>query len=1307
MPTKTYVRSLSLVIVFCLLVTQVTFAAAPQAAPATAPQVASQPPVFTDGPADAAAITAQTSPRLIVELTSPPLAVAYKNQVQSASTDGQLDVTSASAQAYVSQLQAEQAAFVSAMQAAVPNATTSTFINETNVAEEATYQIVFNGLSVNVGTMDREEARRRLAQIPGVKAVYLDQAYTTQLYTSTALINAPVLWNHPAIGGRENGGAGVKFASMDGGVHKDAPMMDGTGYNYPPGYGPNGLGLTANNNGKIIVSRAYFRPWDPPAPGDENPWPGENGTSHGTHTASTAAGNVVTDVTYLGYDVGTMSGVAPRAWVMSYRVFYASINGNESFYTTEGLAAMEDIINDGADVVNNSWGGGPASSGGEFDALDQALINATNAGIFVSMSAGNAGPGPSTSDHASEDYISVAASTTSGTLAAGRVSVPDNPALQDIAFATADFGEPLPSGEVNDYDYFPAGVADAGNIEGCNPFAPGTFTDKAALIQRGTCEFSVKVYNAQQAGAEFVVIYNHALGGDDLISMGAGAQADQVTISSIFIGNTDGLALVDQYMSNPAAAIVRVDTFAFQLGSEPDRIIAFSSRGPGVGNTLKPDIAAPGVNILAQGYAPNAEGEARHLGYGQASGTSMAAPHVAGAAALLLDIHPNWSPAYIKSALMSTAKYLDIYLADGVTPAQPLDMGAGRLDLTNAADPGVILDPPSVNFSTVPSGTQEIVTVTVTSVADAAETYNLSTLYTGDGFTATTSLPGFTVAPASLSLAPGEAKTITVTFNATQSQGIGENQGYIILDGPTHDAHLATWARVIHETPLADVLILDGDFSNVVEEWPDALWYYTNALDELGYTYAIVNYDSEDLPETAILLSYRAIVYFTGENYEPLAGLSIEETDTLMEYLNNGGALIAMGQDLASTLNMAETDSSVANFFYNFGLGANWIQDSVTNFETPSQAVIPADDAPPVFQDLVIDLTQPRFYESTGELSGDEEVPPVVTETSGEFTFRHEVDTNITEFSVTVVPTPTSPITVTGAHIHVGDVGVNGPDIRDLAAIAGLTLPVVVTDSLTFSGIVTPSLSPAEVAQALDGGLYINVYTTANPGGEVRGQIAPEPVGNQLYIDEIDNRAYDGSQDPTGIDVYPGEPILQYPGIYNIVDGTVGMVHRDQPSLEVPGTTYEGRSAYTTFGLEGVNNGFSPSFGITPTTRSELLGTLLDWAWSEPSSAVITNTTPANASELTILTAGLVTGTAVSYRWDFGDGTPYTAPFATPEASHTYQCGEYTVRVEITDINGNVSIGSLDIELDEICNVPPPGPALNLPWINNSEPITP
>ena len=1296
-----YWRTLSAWLILCLLSAQFTTPFFAQVARAEV-----LPLTLSKGTANVGA-EASPSTRLIVELASPPLAVAFAEQVRAAGANAQLETNTADAQAYISQLQAEQATFLSSLQSVVPTAAASTFINESGATEQAAYQVVFNGVSVDVGSMDRAEARRQLSQMAGVKAVYLDQPYYTQLYTSTALINAPLLWNNPTIGGQQNAGAGVKVASIDGGVHKDAPMMDGTGYTYPPGYGPNGLGLTANNNGKIIVSRAYFRPWDPPAPGDENPWPGVNGTSHGMHTSSIAAGGLVTDVTYLGLEIGPMSGVAPKAYVMSYRVFYASVNGDESFYTTEGLAALEDMVMDGADVVNNSWGAGPVGGGGEFDPLDQALINATQAGVFVSMAAGNDGPGPSTNNHPSDAYINVAASSTSGTLATGKLALIVDPNLQNMPFAGANFGPAIPPVQLIDYDYLPGSVVDPTNVEGCNPWPAGAFTGKAALIQRGTCNFSIKVLNAQNGGAEFVIIYNHAVGGDDIFVMGVGDGANQVTISSIFISLNNGTALVNHYTATPATAKVRVNTIAFQQGSQPDNIIGFSSRGPGVGNVLKPDITAPGVNILAQGYTPNVAGEASHLGYGQESGTSMASPHVAGAAALVLQVHPTWSPAAVKSALMSTSKYLDIYIQDGVTPAQPLDMGAGRLDLAKAVDPGVLLSPPSLSFGLVPDGTQKTISVTVTSVAEAAETYNLSTLFTGNGFTATTALPGFAVNPTSLTLAPGESKVVNITFDSATSQGIGDNQGFIILDGPTHDAHMPAWARVSHPTTLADVLIIDNDFSDVGPkndyDTYDYLWYYTSALEELGYTYAVVNVDLERIPDTVDLSAYRAIVWFTGDNFVQNAGLTIPQTDRLMEYLNGGGSIIAMGQDLAATLVANEADSSSAPFLYYFGLGANWLQDSVTDKFTPDSLVLPSPNAPAVFDDLAVDLTEIRAYEVGGDLSGDEEVPPVVTETIGDFTFYLDVDAQYIEFEVTIIPTETTQITITGVTVNVGEKGQEGPAIRDLAALADVAMPVVVTDSLTLAGVITPSLTFSESVQALNNELYVNVQSDLNLDGEVRGQIVPMPLRNQAYIDELDFHSHDGPDEPNGSEGFPGKPILFYPGVYSLADGTVAMTHRSQPSLEIPGITYQGRTVYATFGLEGMNTFLSPTFGITPTTRSELLGTFLDWTWSNPPTATITSTVSSNESLQTIFTAGWETSEfekyiPVSYRWDFGDGSPYTPPQQTPEVSHTYACGFYEVRVEITDNYGNVSIGSKNVNVDQNCTTPP----LHLPQIYNN-----
>ena len=1251
-------------------------------------------PTLTDGPGDAAP---PPSPRLIVELASPPLTVAYQSQVGAAAADGSLDTSSAFAAAYVAQLQAEQAAFVNSMEQAVPAARVSTFVNESGYAESSAYQVAFNGLAIETGGFDLETARERLSRLPGVKAIYTDRLYTSALYTSTTLINAPVVWNQ--LGGRNNAGAGVKVASMDGGAYYLAPMFDGTGYTYPPGYGPNGLGLTANNNGKIIVSRAYFRSWDPPVAEETTPWPGVGGTSHGVHTASTAAGNVVT-ATYGGTLVGQISGVAPRAYVMSYKVFYNSVNGNGGFYTAEGLAALEDIVMDGADVVNNSWGGGPGSEGGEFDALDSALTNAFNAGVFVSMSAGNAGPGNGTTDHPSPSYISVAASTTGGTYASGRLGVAGDPSLQDLSFAAASFGDPLPVGQVITYPVLPSDTVDAANINGCNAWAAGAFTGKAALIQRGGCEFGVKVLNAEQAGASFAIVYNSAAGGDDLINMGPGAVGDQATISSVFIGRTNGLAIVAAYGVDNNTEVV-LDTLAFQAGSTPDRIIAFSSRGPGVGNTLKPDIAAPGVNILAQGYTPGATGMDVFTGYGQASGTSMASPHVAGAAALVRQAHPTWPNSWIKSALMSTAKYMDVYNFDE-TPAQPLDMGAGRLDLTDVLDPGVILDPPSLSFGLVPTGTTKTISVTVLSVAAAAETYDIATLFTGNGFTQTTALPGFAVNPAQITLQPGASAVVAVTFTAADGQGYGDNQGYVMLAGSAHDAHMPAWARVTYATQIADVLLIDNDFSDLIQDY-DYLWYYTTTLEALNLSYEVWNVDDyagsdRTIPDATTLAAFPHILHFTGDNYEPdgtypvHTGLTALDIDSLTEYVNGGGRYIAMGQDYSSAM----TNDS---FFYNYRLGAGYVQDSISNEQQPSQLIVPTTDAPDALGGLIVDLTQTRKYVASGALSGTQEVPAVSTNTTGLYALRYDVDQKLLEIQVRVAPTVTTPITVTGAHIHQGDFGANGPVVFTI-----FNTPTYVTSTLTFgeSFVLTQVQEDALLAD----GFYVNVHTEGYPSGEVRSQITPTAVINQRYVDEIDNTLHDGSMNPNPV---PGDPfgestlgstrILSYGGPFAQYGGAVALANRQQPSLEVPGTTYAGRSIYTSFGLEGMSEVLNPVYGITPTQRSALVSTFLTWLDAEQGAVVITPTAEVSSTLYTFafaFTPGWQPAPIAQslagpqqVRWDFGDGTPYVTAGSDTNASHQYACAAdnvHTVRIEVMDVYGVTTLGTTEVNATDNCN---------------------
>jgi hypothetical protein len=742
--------------------------------------------------------------------------------------------------------------------------------------------------------------------------------------------------------------------------------------------------------------------------------------------------------------------------------------------------------------------------------------------------------------------------------------------------------------------------------------------------------------------------------------MSAGVSATEVTIGAIHLGRTAGIGIMNWSTYYPSTNVVELNLAkAFESGNRPDVIADFSSRGPGVGNVLKPDIAAPGVNILAQGYTPYASGEARHLGFGTASGTSMASPHVAGAAVLLRQIHPEWSNEQIKSALMTTSKYVGIYVSSGAH-AQPLDMGAGRLDLTNAADPGVLLSPVNASFGQVLTNTISTRNVWVTNITGASETYNVSLAKftaTAFGTPSLVALPGFSVAPSSITLPAGGTAVLTVTFDAN---GIapGDNQGYVVLDGSTHDAHFPVWARTIGATA-KPVLLIDKD-SNLTG---DVSFYYSSALGVLGHAYDKVT----TVPTAAVMAKYKYVILYTADEYRTAAFTAPQDFNRLVEYMNQGGKVVVMGQDFASASGGNTTNPP---FFYSAGLGAEYLQDSVTAEDLPDLPVTTRTGAPEAFAGINLDLSGLKW--NTVSINGANEVPPVATTLSGVGKFAYDAASNYLYYDITIHNPggAGSPVTITAGHIHTGTVGTNGAALYTITASKTITTPDLHLSDGTFI------TDPEEVA-LLANGLYVNFHTAANPAGEIRGQINAALVGdgwwNQAYIDEL--KSFFGSTpepDPGVVDGYV--PFLTYNGTNNVADGTVGVLHRDQPSLERPGVSYIGGSVFTTFGLEGVNDGL-----VGYTERAELLGTFFDYLDDVPEVSIANVSLPGGDQSQfqATLTSNIAGIEGVQYRWDFGDGSPYTLFYTSDTVGHTYEyCGLYTVRVEAVDSFGNHTIGT-------------------------------
>lgn len=725
---------------------------------ATVSMAASPEEPTVPNPADAGGVAqelrhATAAPEVyIVQLTDPPLA-SYRGGIEglaatnpAATGARKLDTNSPAGVAYRDYLARQQTQLIAAME--------QSFGHEVEVLFQ--YDAAYNGLAVHL--TDGEATA--VAAFPSVANVQPDFVRYPTTDAGPAWLGAPGIWDGSTTGGLPGTmGEGIVVGVIDTGQNMDNPSFadvgqDGYDHTNPLGSG-NYLGLCDTNPGTWVCNDKLIGYYI---------YTGENHqdtNGHGSHTASTAAGNVVLSTTAVltaptTIYSATISGVAPHANIIGYD----ACNDTGGCPGSALLAAINQATDDAVDVINYSIGGGPSDPW--LDADTQAFLAAVDAGIIPVTSAGNDGPGSETIGSPADApwLLSVGATTHN--------RFHRNSLVELGGGATTPPADILGKGLTAGYGSHPIVYAgDFGDSLCGTPFPGGTWTNGEIVVcDRGGGFGRVqKGENVLAGGAGGYVLANAEPDGRSL-------NGDPHALPAVHITYEDGVALKAWLASGSGHTAAISGTHASLDPANGDIMVAFSSRGPNpsVPDVIKPDVTAPGLDVFAAYRDPEI--------FWIISGTSMSSPHAAGAAALLRALYPSWSPAQIKSALMSTAWTATIVKEDDVTPADPFDYGAGRVDLSKAGQPGLVLEITTAEFEAANPGTGgDPKALNLPSMAEneCADTCSWtrtvsSTLATAESWTASVeAAPGMTlmVTPNNFTLPAFATQTITVSADVT------------------------------------------------------------------------------------------------------------------------------------------------------------------------------------------------------------------------------------------------------------------------------------------------------------------------------------------------------------------------------------------------------------------------------------------------------------------------------------------------------------------------------------------------------------
>lgn len=739
--------------------------------------------------------------RYIVVLTDKPAATYAGGTAGFAATRPQkgrkLDARRTEVQRYQAHLEAKQTALA----------------NQENVQIRHRYTAALNGFSA---TLTADQAVN-LAKDPGVLTVAPDIQRAPDYSTTDFLkLSGPNgAWN-TQFGGQESAGKGVVVGVIDSGYTPSSAFFAGgevqplkgepqVGVPYRTAGGKIAMlksdGSTFEGecqkgegsdgkacNSKVLSARYFSEAFeDTVDKADRAPEelisPVDVG-SHGTHTASTAAGNPNVETFVDGRSFGLTGGIAPAAKLSIYKICWEDNDpATGGCYTSASIDAINQAVLDGVDVLNYSISGTTSTT---TDPVSMAFLSAASAGIFVSASAGNSGPAASTVNHGEPWVTTVAASSFS----------------QELQ-GTAEFsdGSKFRGASIMNREITGAGVVLAANAGSgqdpdprlCGPGSldPAKISGRVVVCDRGTYDRVAKSAEVARGGGVGMILVNVT---------DSSLDADKHSVPTVHVNPPATEEIKSKVSANPAitVSLVNKDTTGLPAEAQP-QIAGFSSRGPLVAtdsDLLKPDVAAPGVAVLA-GVSPIGAGGDT---FGFMSGTSMAAPHVAGFGALILGRNAHWSPAAVKSAMMTTAG--DIKLADGSKNADVHATGAGQVDPGRMLSPGLVYDADGDDYLRFIQGTgvdlgipdlgstksrdMNVPSFSLGNLAGKIEVTRTVTALAPGVYRAKASVPGVkvTVTPSILTFnSPGEKRTFKVSFE-NQNAKLGQfTMGSLVWQG--------------------------------------------------------------------------------------------------------------------------------------------------------------------------------------------------------------------------------------------------------------------------------------------------------------------------------------------------------------------------------------------------------------------------------------------------------------------------------------------------------------------------------------------